>query len=216
MPFLRRRGSWRAMYMSSLFFGKETARYSASIATAVFMSSMSLAVSAGAVRPPPMRLMPLLFDRAPPTSTRVAIAVPRTDSTRADQPVVEQQDDAGCDVVGQLLVIEADAFLVAQVPRGVERELLARLEHNLAGGELADADLRPCRSAMIATSRPNDRAESRTMRARSSWSAAVPCEKFSRTTSTPAASIRVSTSTELLAGPSVATILVERCIEGLA
>jgi hypothetical protein len=61
---------------------------------------------------------------------------------QANQPVVEQQDDAGSDVVGQLLVIESDAFLVAQVPRGVERELLAGLEHDLAGSELADADLR--------------------------------------------------------------------------
>jgi hypothetical protein len=32
---------------------------------AVLMSSMSLAVSAGAVRPPPWRLMPLLFDSSP-------------------------------------------------------------------------------------------------------------------------------------------------------
>src|SRR4029079_10192938 len=61
---------------------------------------------------------------------------------KADQPVVEQQNDAGRDVVGQLLVIEADAFLVAQVARRVERELLTGLEHDLAGGELADAYFR--------------------------------------------------------------------------
>src|SRR3989442_7690729 len=70
----------------------------------------------------------------------------------------------------------------------------------------------PCKSAMMATSRPSDRAASRTRRARSSWSAAAPCEKLSRRTSTPAASMRFSTSCVLLAGPSVATILVARCI----
>src|SRR5256885_12687337 len=70
----------------------------------------------------------------------------------------------------------------------------------------------PCRSAMTATSRPSDRAASRTRRARCSWSPAAPCEKLSRTTSTPAASMRFSTSCVLLAGPSVATILVARCI----
>src|SRR2546429_242626 len=44
---------------------------------------MSFAVSAGAVRPPPSRLMPLLFESAPPTSTRVVISLPSTTSTPA-------------------------------------------------------------------------------------------------------------------------------------
>ena len=73
--------SSRAMYMSAPFFGNDTARKSAPIATAVLMSSMSLEVNGGAVRPPPLRLMPLLFDSTPPTSTLHSMRLPRTDTT---------------------------------------------------------------------------------------------------------------------------------------
>ncbi|EWS63123.1 hypothetical protein Y695_03645 [Hydrogenophaga sp. T4] len=45
---------------------------------AVLMSSMSLAVSAGAVRPPPCLLMPLLLDSSPPSFTVVCTAGPTT------------------------------------------------------------------------------------------------------------------------------------------
>ena len=69
----------------------------------------------------------------------------------------------------------------------------------------------PCRSAMIATSRPSllralahQRARARRGRRR------APCEKLRRTTSTPAASMRCRTAGSLQAGPSVATILVLR------
>ena len=48
----------------------------------------------------------------------------------------------------------------------------------------------------------------RTSAARSMWSCALPCEKFSRTTSTPAWIMRVRVSASLDAGPMVATILV--------
>ena len=63
---------------------------------------------------------------------------------------------------------------------------------------------------MMATSLPTLAAISRTSVARSMWSCAVPCEKFRRTTSTPARMMRSSTSGALDAGPSVATILVAR------
>src|SRR5689334_11102047 len=70
----------------------------------------------------------------------------------------------------------------------------------------------PCRSQRIATVRPVLVASSFTRAARFSWSAAVPCEKLSRTTSTPARIIlsRIAGSEE--AGPSVATIFVLRSI----
>ena len=48
---------------------------------AVRMSSMSLAVSAGAVRPPPCLLMPLLLDSTPPSLTVVCTCWPCTLST---------------------------------------------------------------------------------------------------------------------------------------
>ncbi len=73
--------SWRAISMSVALFGKLTARYSHWNDIAVLMSSMSLAVSAGAVRPPPALLMPLLFDSSPPTTTVVCTSSPRTPST---------------------------------------------------------------------------------------------------------------------------------------
>ena len=48
---------------------------------AVLMSSMSLPVSAGAVRPPPCLLMPLLLLSSPPILTVVCTASPRTSVT---------------------------------------------------------------------------------------------------------------------------------------
>jgi hypothetical protein len=67
---------------------------------------------------------------------------------------------------------------------------------------------------MIATALPTRSAAARTIAARSMWSCAVPCEKFSRTTSTPAAIRRCITSGEDEAGPRVATILVRRVMGG--
>lgn len=59
---------------------------------------------------------------------------------------------------------------------------------------------------MMPTVRPTLRQVSRTSSARASWSAVVPCEKFRRTTSTPARNMRSRTAGSLEAGPSVATI----------
>src|SRR5215510_1841799 len=70
--------------------------------------------------------------------------------------------------------------------------------------------LGPCRSAMMPTVRRVLRQRSRTSSARLTWSSAEPCEKLSRTTSTPARNMRSSTAGSLEAGPSVATILVLR------
>src|SRR3989454_7934960 len=65
---------------------------------------------------------------------------------------------------------------------------------------------------MMATVRAVFEAMLFTSAARCSWSAAVPCEKLSRTTSTPARIMRSSTTGSLEAGPRVATILVLRGI----
>src|SRR5205814_4450740 len=70
----------------------------------------------------------------------------------------------------------------------------------------------PCRSHRIATVRPVLVASSFTSVARFSWSCAVPCEKLSRTTSTPARIILSRTAGSEEAGPSVATIFVLRSI----
>src|SRR6187455_1888543 len=71
----------------------------------------------------------------------------------------------------------------------------------------------PCRSHMIATVRPTVRDTSRTSAARLRWSSAVPCEKFRRTTSTPATTMRSSTAGSLEDGPRVATIFVLRSMK---
>ncbi len=65
---------------------------------------------------------------------------------------------------------------------------------------------------MMPTVRPVLREISFTSAARARWSSAVPCEKLSRTTSTPARTMRSSTAGSDEAGPSVATILVLRSI----
>ena len=64
-----------------------------------------------------------------------------------DLAVVEQQERAGIHVLRQLLVVEADALAVADLGRGIEHEMLALLERDLAFLELADADLRPLQIA---------------------------------------------------------------------
>ena len=68
----------------------------------------------------------------------------------------------------------------------------------------------PGRSCRIATWRPARPAASRTRRAVSACSSALPWEKFSRATSIPASTIRASTSGSREAGPMVATIFVRR------
>src|SRR3974390_755998 len=70
----------------------------------------------------------------------------------------------------------------------------------------------PCRSHMMPTVRPVLREISFTSAARARWSSAVPCEKFSRTTSTPERTMPSSTPGALGAGASVATFFVLRSI----
>ena len=101
--------------MSVALFGKLTARYSHWKLIAVLMSSMSLAVSAGAVRPPPALLMPLLLESvAADHHRRVHFLAAHTVDRQAQQAVVEQQRVAGPDVARQLLVVEADALARAR------------------------------------------------------------------------------------------------------
>ncbi len=85
------------------------------------------------------------------------------------------------------------------------------LERDLAAVELADADLRSLQVGH--DRRPRGRAccaDVAHQRRALDVIGAVPCEKLRRTTSTPAAIMRSSTSGALDAGPRVATILVAR------
>ncbi|MCY1538559.1 hypothetical protein D9M68_741070 [compost metagenome] len=59
-----------------------------------------------------------------------------------DQAVIEQQRVAGLHVAGELLVVQAHAFEIAQLgARGIEHEFFTRHQHHLALGKLAHADL---------------------------------------------------------------------------
>ena len=111
---------------------------------AVLMSSMSFAVSAGAVRPPPWRLMPLLLDSTPPWRTTVcdlARRAPRSRRARSGRRRAAAPRRAH--VARQLLVVEARRARWSPISHaGVEDEALALLERDLAFLELADADLR--------------------------------------------------------------------------
>ena len=75
------RNNCRARLISSALRGNETATKSASMSAAVTISALSFSVSASAVNPPPLRLMPLLSDSSPPTSTLQLILGPSTDLT---------------------------------------------------------------------------------------------------------------------------------------
>ena len=57
--------------MSALERGKDTANKSTPIRAAVIISALSFSVNASADKPPPNLLIPLLFDKGPPTVTSV-------------------------------------------------------------------------------------------------------------------------------------------------
>src|SRR5437899_1345695 len=54
---------------------------------------MSFVVRAGADKPPPMRLMPLLFDRTPPSTTRVTMREPAAEDVRLAASRTERCND---------------------------------------------------------------------------------------------------------------------------
>ncbi len=72
----------------------------------------------------------------------------------------------------------------------------------------------PCRSTSTPTAWPALRASERTSSTCLRCSVALPCEKFTRTTSSPASIMRESVFGSLEAGPRVATILVRRGMGG--
>jgi hypothetical protein len=88
-------------------------------------------------------LIPLLSDKlAAVTDGREDLRTNDSSHVEDDAPVVEQEDAAGRDVTGEILVIEADALAIAEFALGVEDEGLTLLEPGFALGEFSDADLR--------------------------------------------------------------------------
>ena len=64
------------------------------------------------------------------------------DDAQHDASIVQQQRVRGAHIIGQVLVIESDAVLIAQLALGIEHELRAGRERDLPLLEAADADLR--------------------------------------------------------------------------
>ena len=71
----------RAWCMSSAERTKDTARKSAPISAASWMSALSLSDSASTESPPPCRLSPLRLDSLPATSTSQRTSLPTTSRT---------------------------------------------------------------------------------------------------------------------------------------
>ena len=80
-----------------------------------------------------------------------------------DETVIEEQDGAGCDVAREFLVVEADLRRIADLRFGIEDEALPGLQLTLPPANLPTRIFGPCRSAMMAISRPSLCAASRTL-----------------------------------------------------
>ena len=87
-------------------------------------------------------------------------------------------------------------------------KVLPLAKNTLFSSNLDIRILGPCKSANTPICTPSSSAILRTMLTRSMCSCAVPCEKLMRTTLTPARIMSRKTSSDVDAGPSVATILV--------
>src|SRR5438067_2019540 len=81
---------------------------------------------------------------------------------------------------------------------------------SIGADRLPTRNFGPCRSAITASGRPTSAWTLRTSSIRAAWSACVPCEKFRRAPSIPAATSARSVSGSLDTGPIVATIFVRR------
>ena len=157
--------------------------------------------------------MPLLFDSVPPRidAGDDLRSLDRLD-VQLDQAVVEEQHRARARRRARVRGSRARRASRRRARRSASRTNRAPgTSSTRPSANLPMRILGPCRSAMTDTSRPSARAASRTSCARSTWSAALPWEKLSRTHvdaggEHPAQHIR----RWLHAGPSVATILVER------
>ena len=178
------------------------------------ISWRSLSVSAPADMPPPSRFRPFWSPSVPPASTRAATPALDPGHLERDQPVVEQQRVAGRDVARQRLVGDADHLVGAavRVVADVKHEALTLAQLGAAGGEALDADLRAAQVAEYADDAPARSAARRTSSMRRACAERPPCEKLTRTRSTPDATRSVIARSLSVAGPSVATILVRRCM----
>ena len=173
--------------------------------------SRSLSVSAGIGSTTSGTLTPLWSDSGPPTTTSVSSASPRLRATRSrslpsssssEQPIEAASMISGCGrftreaLPGVGLRSSRNGWPVCRNTRPPEK--------------LPTRSFGPCTSARMPIGRSKRSSSWRIMAKRAAWSSCVPWLKFSRNTSAPAWNRRVTTSSEELAGPSVAMILVRR------
>src|SRR5476649_1765594 len=107
------------------------------------MSCLSFSVRAGAVRPPPRRLMPLWSDSGPPISTVQCVGRLGVDA-HDHTSVVEQQLVAYTTILDQIGVVDAYHFLRAFSERVCSREgeLVTDLQLDSLVGKFGDTNFR--------------------------------------------------------------------------
>ena len=106
-------------------------------------SSSSFSLSAGTLTATPGRLMPLLLETGPPTTTSVDhLDVVDVDRAQGDLAVVDQQGVARVDVLGQALEGRGADLLGARNVLGGDRERVTDRQEVRTVDEAAQADLR--------------------------------------------------------------------------
>src|SRR5579863_9427853 len=177
------------------------------------MSSRSRSDIAGAEMPPPWRLSPLRSESSPPTRTRVAMAVAPTFSTsRTIWPSLRSSVSPATTSLGRFLYATPTTAPVPAFASSCVSRVKAcpSVRCTRPSRKHSMRIFGPPRSSSTPTHLSARCAAART---RSRWrrrSSTVPCEALTRTTSTPARIMSVSTSRLSVAGPAVATILVRR------
>ena len=179
-----------------------------------FRSSMSFGVIADAGSGTPGALMPLCSPSSPPSTTVVSISLPSVPSTRSStRPSASSSRSPGRTLLREPLEGRRHAARARRRSRRWRCAACrpASTSSGRAAGEAAGADLRTGRDP--GGSRPRSRRASTAARMRAKVApcdSCVPCEKFRRKMSVPAAISASSIASESLAGPTVAMIFVCR------
>ena len=185
------RMSWRAMYMSAALLGKDTRRSPTPMSRGGADVVHVLGGERGRGEPAALAVDALVVGQlAADLDDGVDLVADHALHGELEAAVVEQQHVARLHVLGQVLVVEADALGVAELAAGVEDEGASRVSVTRPSSNLPTRILGPCRSARMPIGRPARAEASRMVSARATWSSGLPWEKFIRTTSGPACLMR--------------------------
>ena len=194
---------------------KDTASRSMPFSQAKSIQGSSEAPVSGRSWSAPGRLTPWWELTAPPASTSQVTAPPSTETTRRrTRPSARNTGSPSCTALAKPSHWTVSSSALPGVPLVLPRSTTLEPECRTATSpsRSPSRSLGPGRSPRIPTSRPTSSLTWRIRLTFSACSSGVPCAKLSRKTSTPASNSSRRTSSELLAGPTVATILVRRAI----